>query len=83
MKHKLISLLIGLLLLGLLLIGSSCVPTSVTGRDSQGSSVLISSNNVPLQRYVDEEAGVVCWYFYEGGISCLPIGQTCLAEPPW
>ena len=32
-------------------------------------------------RYVDEEAGVVCWVytaFHGGGISCLPISETKL-----
>lgn len=35
-----------------------------------------------IERYVDEEAGVVCWLYagYQGGLSCLPIDQTDLKE---
>ena len=29
-------------------------------------------------RFVDEEAGVVCWLYWGNGISCLPIGETRL-----
>ncbi len=34
-------------------------------------------------RFIDEEAGVVCWVYkagYAGGISCLSIEQTRLGE---
>lgn len=33
-----------------------------------------------IYRYMDEEVGVVCWYTYKGGISCLPIDQTKLSD---
>jgi hypothetical protein len=36
-----------------------------------------------ITRHMDEEAGVVCWVYsngYQGGISCLPIGDTRLVE---
>lgn len=32
-------------------------------------------------RYVDDEAGVVCWIYggyQKGGIDCMPIGETAL-----
>jgi len=34
-----------------------------------------------ITRYVDDEAGVVCWVYgnYEkGGLSCLPLSQTSI-----
>jgi len=34
-----------------------------------------------VYRYIDAEAGVVCWIVdggYNGGMSCLPIGETDL-----
>jgi hypothetical protein len=37
----------------------------------------LSSN---LTRFIDEEAGVVCWERNPGGISCLPIKDTLLEE---
>lgn len=40
--------------------------------------VELVSNNIPIRRYVDEEAGVVCWMYYSNGISCLPVDQTKL-----
>ena len=27
-------------------------------------------------RYIDESAGVVCWTYQRGGISCLPLKET-------
>ncbi|RMD67344.1 hypothetical protein D6833_00340 [Candidatus Parcubacteria bacterium] len=30
-----------------------------------------------VDRFVDDEAGVVCWYVRDG-VSCLPIGSTNL-----
>lgn len=32
-----------------------------------------------VHRYVDEEAGVVCWVYMDG-IDCLPIEQTRLEQ---
>jgi hypothetical protein len=31
-------------------------------------------------RWEDEKAGVVCWTFYSGGISCLPISETLIGR---
>jgi hypothetical protein len=36
-----------------------------------------------ISRFVDDEAGVVCWVYLElnaGGISCLPISDTKLTQ---
>ena len=36
-----------------------------------------------ISRYVDQEAGVVCWVWaggHAGGLSCLPIADTRLDE---
>jgi hypothetical protein len=36
-----------------------------------------------IERYMDNEYGVVCWVYksgYAGGISCLPISDTLLGE---
>ena len=43
-----------------------------------------ATGNTDVIRYVDIEAGVVCWIVrsgYGGGISCLAIEQTRLAMP--
>lgn len=37
-----------------------------------------ASSNV-VSRYIDRDAGVVCWT-YQSGISCLPIDATTLAK---
>lgn len=29
-----------------------------------------------VSRFEDQEAGVICWIYNQGGISCLPIEQT-------
>ena len=43
-------------------------------------TVVIADNWNEVIRFIDEEAGVVCWWTgsYRGGISCLPISQTKL-----
>lgn len=40
-----------------------------------------------VDRFIDEEAGVVCWVYYQssiekagGGLSCMPISETNLKE---
>jgi len=36
-----------------------------------------------ISRYVDAEAGVVCWVYnasYSGGLACLPISDTRLDQ---
>lgn len=36
-----------------------------------------------VNRFVDNEAGVVCWIYSggnQGGISCLPINETLLSQ---
>ena len=36
-----------------------------------------------ISRYVDAEAGVVCWVYnasYSGGLACLPIADTRLDQ---
>lgn len=54
---------------------AGCVPTGVEPET-------ISSDAMrSVRRYVDVEAGVVCWTYksgYAGGISCLPLSQTRL-----
>ncbi len=42
-----------------------------------------SPQSYGLHRIIDEDAGVVCWvaaHYRSGGISCLPLSDTNLAE---
>ena len=61
-------------LLIFILLLSGCAPegqldsVTTTGFNIIGSSV---------HRWIDEEAGVVCWSSFSG-ISCLPLNQTLL-----
>jgi len=32
-----------------------------------------------IYRFYDKEADVVCWVYYEGGLSCLPRTETKLS----
>ena len=44
-------------------------------------SGVVMSGTTSVSRYIDTQAGVVCWILrtgYAGGVSCLPIGQTRL-----
>lgn len=49
----------------------------------QGIVAVVDSSDMPygVSRFIDEEAGVVCWTvksYHERGISCLPISETNL-----
>ena len=36
-----------------------------------------------VQRYIDNEAGVVCWVYtapYRGGLDCMPLNETLLGN---
>lgn len=66
------------LLLGLLLLLVACGPAGEPQKQVNGGSV-----GHGISRYVDNEAGVVCWVydgFKSAGIDCLPIGETGLGR---
>jgi hypothetical protein len=51
--------------------------------DSFNIKLLMKGGMLAISRFVDEEAGAVCWLYegYEkGGISCLPLDQTNLGK---
>jgi hypothetical protein len=67
MKRVLIIVLMSLCLMG-------CGPENV----DEGVEL---PYDVSVYRYIDGEAGAVCWVYYtRGGISCLPISDTILGE---
>lgn len=59
---------------------ASCANTD-KGKDNDNYNV--SSH---VYRYVDEDAGVVCWVFWSapasnnGSVSCMPISETMLGD---
>jgi len=63
------ALVIGLLLVGAL-IGCASPPVEGSAIDKKQMATFIT-------RYVDREAGVVCWTYIES-IDCLPIEDTWL-----
>lgn len=77
-------LLISLVLL--VLVG--CATQEYTNEDSGIDSIYlgkIKSGSYAnyIERFIDSEAGVVCWVVVEfrgGGISCLPLDQTNLSK---
>jgi hypothetical protein len=73
-------------LLGWLLVG--CAPSEAPSDSSPNVHYVTNYNlgGFNVTRFVDAEAGVVCWVFSPGqggggGISCLPIDQTKLEVP--
>ena len=67
-EYALISVLV--IIVGIVIFALVFQPTEVTQPDS-----------IPrfIERFIDDEAGVVCWrYKNNGGISCLPISDTKL-----
>lgn len=66
-----------LLVLVFLLAGCS----QIQYEDDPAQQVMPIPNNYGVVRYVDEEAGVVCWIYsayHKGGISCFPLDDTLL-----
>jgi len=59
---------------------ASCLLVSCTA--AQPSPVVVDQwVAVNVKRFIDKEAGAVCWVWYKtGGISCLPISETKLRE---
>lgn len=88
--------IVGLLLLLALIIfmgAGGCAPSVDGERNSVIASPVVSNTPANITklpgasvitsvyRYVDEEAGVVCWFFNgleKGGVGCLPISDTKL-----
>jgi hypothetical protein len=69
-------IVLGFLLMALFVqVVVSCAPTP-TPQDSVGWRNMDNG----VWRYVDKEAGVVCWGRYSYGISCLPLSQTKLGQ---
>lgn len=60
------------------------------GAEESDSSTVETTESIPddVTRFVDEEAGVVCYQFHaapgsrasSGGIACVPITETKLSE---
>ena len=74
MKHTLYILGLSVVVLWLV---TGCQPKVI---ESRSPSVNLG---YAISRYVDEEAGVVCWVYgvtSGGGLSCLPIADTRLDE---
>lgn len=38
------------------------------------------SGDQSVKRYIDDDAGVVCWTYVPGGIDCMPISDTGLGR---
>ena len=60
----------------ILVILTACAP------EPSGRTVYKAADNTNVRRYVDEEAGVACWFFMgrTDAISCLPLDQTLLGK---
>jgi len=80
-------LVLGLIVLGVgggwllsLIFSSSSLPVEVNRITSEEETTFYEER---VHRVVDEEAGVACWLYnntYNGGIDCLPIGETRLEK---
>lgn len=68
-----------IILLVLLGIAVGCGPVPADVGPSKGNMVRIAPE---VKRFIDEEAGVVCWAHNDGnygtGFSCLPLSETKL-----
>ena len=76
MKNR---IMLGMLLLVLVLLAACAVPRLQSQEDAD-SARRIETSDSSVDRWVDREAGVVCWIYLFYGISCLPIEQTDLTR---
>lgn len=69
------------LLIVLVLLLASCAP-SESGKNFAGyyPENCTTVGDGKTCRIVDREAGVVCWVYFQNGISCLPIKDTLLSS---
>ena len=73
-----------LILLALVILLTGCAPAVYVAPDSIPLTELPVGNasfNNSVFRFIDKEAGVICWIYsdgYRGGISCLPLSDTFL-----
>jgi hypothetical protein len=71
--------IVGALLVCMMILVSGC---EVTTSGSGNKTVQQQTSHPWIERWYDEEAGVVCWMWprpYGVGLSCLPIEQTQLS----
>lgn len=64
-------------LIGVLIVVSSCAAPNTNG---YGESPRILTSDASVRRWIDREAGVVCWIYTNSGISCLPLAQTSIPQ---
>ena len=65
----------------LLILLTGATPGLLVACNSAEGELVAGDTGLGISRWVDEEAGVVCWVysgFYKGGISCLPLSDTRL-----
>jgi flagellar basal body-associated protein FliL len=78
-KRKIVSIVLVILIVLVLLL-ASCAPATYGGNNTASEGV--ANNNVDVIRYIDAEAGVVCWIFRLGAsAACMPISETQLIVP--
>jgi len=78
-RFLLLLVVVTILLIGCAPVASMPTDDSVSAQEIPAGNGGLGGNNV--FRYIDEEAGVVCWIYsdgYRGGISCLPLVETNL-----
>lgn len=79
--HATLALILTSTFLSVLIVAalSSCSPGEIetsTGNPHGGTKVFTGLGRVV--RFIDEEAGIVCWVYGNYSIDCLPINQTRL-----
>ncbi len=70
-------------LVAVLMLLAACASPRESDQETSEEITWIVPGLSSIGRYVDEEAGVVCWIYngYEkGGIDCLPIADTRLGR---
>jgi len=73
MKKLIVGILLSIFLI-------SCAPAEriVGSEDKDYSGKTLTTVSYSVSRFIDKDAGVVCWIRGNDGIDCLPISETKL-----
>ncbi len=75
-SHLVLQTIGGLVAIIFIIIFVSCAPAT----KGDGVGLEVANPTTDITRYVDKEAGVVCWISWSNAISCMPIKDTLLSQ---
>ena len=78
MMGKNIAILILLFISLMVLVSCADREDYYTVQEEQTAQIIYQNLSGSMARYIDIDAGVVCWSLYSDSLSCLPLSETQL-----